>query len=117
VGESLRMSRKRRQERRPANVVVPDSQVRECIGRCVTVEGKVAAVSTTADHGLRVLMLGTPSPGHTLSVWIPSEAYLPWVEGLRGRLVRVTGPIWLHDVRWPAVTVVDPRQLEVVRER
>jgi hypothetical protein len=85
------------------------------VGSCVTVEGMVASV--TAGRGTRVLMFGPPSPGHTLSVWIASDAYLPRIEGLRGRLVRVTGAVWLHDGRWPAVTVVDPRQLEVVRER
>jgi hypothetical protein len=132
MGESLRMSRKQRQGRAPAAVVVSDSQVRECVGCCVTVEGLVASVTTSvaiggeqigaagrapSRRGVRVLTFGPPSPRHTLSVWIASDAYLPMVEALRGRLVRITGPVWLHDGRWPAVTVVDPRQLEVVRER
>ena len=99
---------------RPA--VVPDTAAFRSIGQVVTVEGRVAQVKDAAQHGYAYLNFNADYPGHSFSVWIPDTVAGRFGDLKRweGKRLRATGLLWLQNNEWPAMTIVDPTQLEGV---
>ncbi len=110
----MRTLRSRRRERseRAQPEIVPDAMAAAYVGRHVTLEGVVAAVTATrSSPGMHILHLGAVHPAETLTIWIPDTLRLSALHRLRGRRVRVTGAVWLYEGLWPAVTLADASAL------
>jgi hypothetical protein len=88
--------------------VVADTQAARHVGRTVTVQGRVANVKVSRHRATTFLNFGRPYPDHSFSAWIPDSLADRFgdVESLAGKLLRVTGTVWMQDGKWPAMTLV-----------
>jgi hypothetical protein len=95
---------------------VPDSAARRVVGSTTSVVGVVAEVKDRAHHGYAYLNFGGGYPRHTFSVWIPDSAMSRFgdLQRFAGKRVRATGLVWLQNNEWPAMTLVDPKHLELL---
>jgi hypothetical protein len=87
------------------------------VGHVVMVEGVVRSADRIAGGTGYVLTLGALRADDELRIWITPHAVArmgPPVA-LEGRRVRVMGALWKHDGVAPALTVVEPTQLAVLR--
>jgi hypothetical protein len=96
---------------------IADSAARRAVGDTAAVVGVVAEVKDGAHHGYAYLNFGASYPQHTFSVWIPDSAMYRFgdLQRLTGKRVRATGLVWLQNNEWPAMTLVDPKDLEILQ--
>jgi hypothetical protein len=87
------------------------------VGHVVVVEGVVRQASRIAGGAGYVLTLGALRGDDEIRVWITPHALgrMGPPLALEGRRVRVTGALWQHDGVAPALTIVEPTQLAVLR--
>jgi hypothetical protein len=99
-----------------APLSVTDAGVRGAIGKVAAVSGPVAQVKTRAHHGFAYLNFGGRFPEHTFSVLIPDSVVARFGDLTRfeGHRARATGPVWLQDDKYPAMTLTDPAALELL---
>jgi len=95
---------------------VPDSAARRVVGSTAQVVGTVVDVKDGAHHGYAYLNFGGPYPQHTFSVWIPDSVMHRFgdLQRFTGKRVRATGLVWLQNNEWPAMTLLDPKDLELL---
>ncbi len=96
---------------------VPDTAARHAVGRSATVVGLVAQVKDRTHRGYAYLNFGAAYPQHTFSVWIPDSVSAKFgdLQRFQGKRVRATGEVWLQNNEWPAMTITDPKDLEIVQ--
>jgi len=87
------------------------------VGQVVMVEGVVRSAGRIAGGVGYVLTLGALRADDEIRIWITPNAVARMGPplALEGRRVRVMGALWKHDGVAPALTVVEPTQLAVLR--
>ena len=95
---------------------IPDTAARRAVGATATVVGTVVEVKDGAQHGYAYLNFGGRYPQHSFSVWIPDSAMQRFgdLQRFSGKRVRATGLVWLQNNEWPAMTLADPKALELI---
>ena len=95
-------------------IVVADTAAIHHVGEVVTVEGPIANVHVGAHRKTTFLNFRFRYPDHSFSAWIPDSVVgaFPGLATLEGRVVRVTGKVWMQDDKWPAITLLRPQDLE-----
>ena len=95
---------------------LPDTAARRAVGATAVVVGTVAEVKDRAQHGYAYLNFSAPYPKHTFSVWIPDSAVHRFgdLQRFTGKRVRASGLVWLQNNEWPAMTIIDPKDLALV---
>jgi DNA/RNA endonuclease YhcR with UshA esterase domain len=68
------------------------------VGKSITVEGVVTAVSTSK-KGNTFINFGGAHPNQTFTGWVPSGTDLAWdnLESLKGKKVKITGTVQLYQ--------------------
>jgi len=96
---------------------LPDTAARHAVGRSAVVVGVVAQVKDRSHRGYAYLNFGGAYPQHTFSVWIPDSVGTRFGDLQRfvGKRVRASGEVWLQNNEWPAMTITDPKDLEIVQ--
>ena len=93
-------------------VVVSDAQAEQHIGRDVTVEGVVTAVSTSR-KGNTFINFGGVYPNQTFTGWIPAGTPLATddsISTLQGKKIKITGRIELYRGK-PEMRVLSKSQI------
>jgi hypothetical protein len=93
------------------------SAAADWVGQVVVVEGVVRRASRIDGGTGYVLTLGALRADDEIRIWITPHAVgrMGPPLALEGRRVRVTGALWQHDGVAPALTIVEPTQLAVLR--
>jgi DNA/RNA endonuclease YhcR with UshA esterase domain len=92
--------------------VIPDTEATQHVGQKATVEGVVAAV-TSSGKGNTFINFGDRYPNQTFTGWIPKESELAGestLAGLEGKKIKITGTIELYKGK-PEIKIMSKDQL------
>jgi DNA/RNA endonuclease YhcR with UshA esterase domain len=91
--------------------IVPDPDAWTYVGKNVTVEGVVTAVSTSKKGNTFINFEGF-YPNQTFTGWVPARTDLAWdnLESLKGKKVKITGTIQLYQGK-PEIKVLSKSQI------
>jgi hypothetical protein len=100
----------------PAAQQLPDSAARRGVGQLVVITGRVVQVKSHTHMGSAYLNFGGRFPDHTFSVIIPDSALARFGDLTRfeGHIARARGTVFLQNDKWPAMTLTEPADLELV---
>lgn len=104
----------------PATGVTPvlatDSTAARYIGKAAVITGTVVQVKARTHMGFAYLNFGARHPDETFSVLIPDSAVARFGDlgRFEGHRARATGTLWLQDGKYPAMTLTDPADLELL---